>query len=77
MAADESLLALCFSDQRDNVFKLTLRTFCCDKLVTMEQSLADLLRDAFEGKKNTVCFALVSFFFLYRVYTIMKVFVLK
>lgn len=76
MTADDSLLALFFSDQRDNVFKLTLRTFCCDKIVTMEKSLADLLRDAFEGKKNTVCFCF-GFFFLYLVYIIMKVFILK
>lgn len=55
---------LFFSDQRDDVFKLTLRTFWCNINIdgTMEQRLADILRHAFEGKKNSLFLLWVLFF---------------
>lgn len=55
--AVESLGALFFSDHSEYVFmQLTLPAFCCHKFVMMEERFSDLLRGAFAGKKNTICF---------------------
>lgn len=66
VTAVESLRALFFSDHSEYVFmQLTLPTFCCHKFVIMEESFSDLLRDTFEGKKNTICFWLCFVFTLF------------
>lgn len=57
VTAVESLRALFFSDHSKCVFmQLTLLAFCCHKFVMMEESFSDLLRGAFAGEKNTICF---------------------
>lgn len=66
VTADESLCALFFSDHSEYVFmQLTLAAFCCHKFVMMEESFSDLLRDAFAGKKDTICFWLCFVFTLF------------